>query len=266
MPIDLSIIAPEARARYIQIGRQWGSRDTLAQANQTLKGCAQYGDVIAKHGFATKDVQRLQDARDALIAAGIDRADALGERKVTSRTYLECLAAGRAARDSARAILGQTRSSLHESASTSARAGVKIIDTAMAQTRVADDDAERLATQLDMLRGALSDGNVAPEAGERGGSEAIVDLQSAAAALRNADAERAGAAGTLAETEQLDLLDGIIVTLARGAFKAARAAAKRAGQPAMVGSFELTKLYGSRPEPAPATPSDGASPSKPVSG
>jgi hypothetical protein len=40
--------------------------------------------------------------------------------------------------------------------------------------------------------------------------------------------------------------DGIIVALARGARKAARAAARRLGTPALKADFELTKLYGSR--------------------
>jgi hypothetical protein len=69
---------------------------------------------------------------------------------------------------------------------------------------------------------------------------------------------RTGARGTRVETEQLDLLDGIIVTLVRNARKAARAAAKRLGKPSLVADFELTKLYEPRAEEAPAAPSGGS--------
>lgn len=256
MPIDLTTIAPEARARYLHLGRQWGSPDTLAQAHQTLKGCAKHGAEIAKDGFSSKDAQRLSDARDGLIAAGVGRAEARNDRKITSQSYVASIATGKTARESARSILESTRTALHEGGTDAAKAGVKTIDAALQTTRTAGDDAEALATQLDVLRGALSDPNVGAEATDRGGPEAIPALQTAAGALRAANAERAGSPGTQVETEKLDLLDGIIVTLARNAFKAARAAAKRIGQPSLVADFELTKLYAARTEPGDA-PSDG---------
>lgn len=55
------------------------------------------------------------------------------------------------------------------------------------------------------------------EVSGRGGLDAGVDLQVTADTLRAASKERAGAPGTPAETELLDLLDGIIIGLARGA-------------------------------------------------
>ena len=78
--------------------------------------------------------------------------------------------------------------------------------------------------------------------------------------LRASVAARAGSPGTPAETEQLDLLDGIIVALVRGARKAARAAAKRLGTPALTADFELTKLYGPKTAAKPAPPVVGAPP------
>jgi hypothetical protein len=256
MPLDLSVLAPDARASYIRLGRQWSSTDTLAQANQTLIAFAKHGADIAKHGFVAKDGQRLQDARDALVQAGVDRSDARGDKKVTGATYVESVATGKAVRDSARAILQGTRATLLDTGGTGAQAGVKTIDAALQQTRAADDDAEKLATQLDLLRGALSDANVTTEASGRGGTEAVADLKAAADALRAASAAHAGTPGTAAETEQLDVLDGIIVTLARNARKAGRAAAKRLGKPAIAADFELTKLYSPRHD-ATSTPTNG---------
>jgi hypothetical protein len=57
---------------------------------------------------------------------------------------------------------------------------------------------------------------------------------------------RAGKAeprGTLAETEKLDLIDGIIVSLVRMAQKAGDAAAKELGEPSIATAFELSVLY-----------------------
>lgn len=70
--------------------------------------------------------------------------------------------------------------------------------------------------------------------------------------------------GCLAETDRLDLLDGIIVALARGARKAARDAARRLGQPSLTANFELDKIYKRGAAPAkiaaPATPPAPATP------
>jgi hypothetical protein len=41
MSIDLSALSPEACEAYIVVGRQFGSPDTTAQANQTLRGLSE---------------------------------------------------------------------------------------------------------------------------------------------------------------------------------------------------------------------------------
>lgn len=259
MSIDLSSLSPQARSSYIRIGRQFGSPDTLAQANQTLQGLAAHGADLLAHGFGAADHQRLTDARDALLEAGVGRFEARTEKSVTSATYLAQMKAGKAARAVVISILGACRCALHEQNGSAAADGVKQIDAALLQTRAAGDDAVKLAEQLDLLRSVLVEPVVATVAKDRGGPAAAAELLDCASALRAALAARAGAAGTPVETEYLDLLDGIVVTFARQARRAARAAAKRLGKPAMVADFELNKLYERRsgiapakaPEPAP---------------
>lgn len=268
MPLDLSTLSPKARAEYIRIGRQYGSTDTLAQANQTLAGLGKYAPELVRHGFSLGDGGRLEGARDGLIDAGVGRTEKVGSRKVTSHSYVDALAHGKHKREDARSILDNTQRALSESNQASAEAGVKIIKVALQQTRSAGADGEKLAGQLDTLRTALGDADVLGEVADRGGPEAAQDLQIAADALRAASKERAGAPGTPAETEQLNLLDGIIVGLARGARKAARAAAKRLGTPALMADFELTKLYASRGagkgSPAPGAPPPAAGTTPPM--
>jgi hypothetical protein len=260
MSIDLSSLSPQARSSYIRTGRQFGSPDTLAQANQTLQGLAAHGTDLVAHGFGAADAQRLTDARDALIEAGVGRTEARTEKKVTSATYLAQMKAGKAARASVLSILGACRRALHEQSGTAAADGVKQIDAALLQTRAAGDDAGALAEQLDVLRSVLVVPVVATAAKDRGGPAAVAELTDCASALRDALAARAGALGTPAETEYLDLLDGIVVTFARQARQAARAAAKRLGKPAMVADFELSKLYDRRAGAAPAKAPEASPP------
>ncbi len=259
MKIDLSTLSPKARAEYIRIGRQYGSTDTLAQANQTLTGLGKYAPELARHGFSLGDGARLRDARDGLEEAGVGRHEKVGARKVTNHAYVDALAHGKAKREDARSILDNAKRVLSESDQSSAVAGVNVIKAAFQQTRSAGADGDKLAGQLDILRLTLGDPDVIGEVSGRGGLDAGVDLQVAADTLRAASKERAGAPGTPEETEQLNLLDGIIVGLVRGARKAARPAAKRLGMPALMADFELTKLYASRGA-GKGSPTPGATP------
>lgn len=259
MPYDLSTLSPKARKDYLLMGRQFGSSDTLAQANQTLKGLAAHGAELVPHGFAEADAQRLTEVRDALVEAGVGRDDARAGKKITSAKYLSAVAAGKEVRASTRSILTGTRRALNEKSDPASEAAVKRLDAALQQTRSAGVDAGKLADQLDGLRTALEDATVAAEAATRGGPQAVADLLARAGEIRAAAAARAGAAGTPFETEYLDVLDGIVVTLTRDASKAARAAARRLGQPALAADFELTKLYDRKPASAaaPSAPEPG---------
>jgi hypothetical protein len=227
---------PAAAERYLRIGRQWGSNDTWAQANQTLNGLATYGTELAKHGFSAADGQRLADARDALQAAGVGRDVAAGSKKLTSTTYVGVLRDGKQVRETARSILENVKTALGDGGD---EASVKTIEVVLNQTRSAGADAGELAKHLDLLSGVLEE----EAAADRGGPAGVTALTACAAALRTAAQQRAAGPGTPAETETLDLLDGIIVTLARNARKAARPAAKRLVMPSLLTDFELTKLY-----------------------
>ncbi|MDI1484824.1 hypothetical protein [Polyangium sp. y55x31] len=248
MTLDTATIAPKARQEYLRIGKQFGSTDTLNQANKTLEALHKYAPALQNHGFNATDVARLSDGRDALIAAGIGRAEVAGQRKLTNKGFIAALKEGKSARETARSILHAGRNDLEEKGDASTADAIAV---ALDQTRAAQDDAEKLAVQLDTLRDILKREAVVAVVHDRGGPDAIPRLGKAADALRATAKEREGQ-GTVAATEQLDLIDGIIVTLARSARKAARAAARETKQPALAAAFELTHLYGTRAERAEA--------------
>lgn len=243
MAIDLKSIPAAIREAQITLGRQYGSDDTLAQANQTLTALASYGDEVAHEGFIAADTARLTEARDMLLAAGVGRESARGDKKVTNRAYAEALIHGKAKRLRGRTVLENTMAALDESSAASAPEAAREIRAALRQTHTADDDAEKLAGQLDLLARTLGLAGVSPEAANRGGPQAVSDLTSNAANLRAVSQQDAKVAGTPAETQLLDHLDGIIIGLTRRARKAGRSAAKQLGNPAIATAFELNKLY-----------------------
>lgn len=257
MSLDLSNLSPSARTSYLVLGKQYSSGDTLAQANLTLQGLAAHAQELVPHGFAPEDATRLQDARDAISAATVDRIAAQGGKKVTNATYVRAMAAGKMSRSSALSVLHGARSTLNDQSDPASMGAVKLIDATLSQTRAAGADAEKLAAQLDTLRAVFNDPAVTAASATRGGPATVTDLEAKAITLRSASVARSGSAGTPKETEELDVLDGLIVTLARQARRAARAASKRLGKPAIAAAFELTRLYNKSGTPRPA---DGATP------
>ena len=119
-------------------------------------------------------------------------------------------------------------------------------------------DPNVLAEQLDLLRGALAAPPIAEVTASRGGPAAVAVLAAAASGVRAVAAGRPSGTGTPEETERLNLIDGLIVTLARRARAAARSASDELGQPAMAKAFELSALYAATAsatvEPPPAEP------------
>jgi hypothetical protein len=242
MALDLEKIPAATRKELIEVGRRFGSEDTLAQAEQTLGALGKYGSKLVLWGFNEADVKRLEGARDGLMAAGVGREAARVGKKATNKAYADAVREGKAKRLRARAVLSGARRALADHGDTDA---VRDVDAELSHASTAGANASALAGQLDALHKALTAPAVAKAAKQRGGPEVVAALVTCAAALRAVSQDAATVPGTPEETERLDLLDGIIVGLSRDARKAARAAAKDSAEPAMAAAFELTKLYGS---------------------
>jgi hypothetical protein len=246
MTIDLEKIPKTRRLKLIQVGEQFGSQDTLDQANQTLDAYEKYAPLLKISGFGAKHAAELTDARDGLVTAGVGREAAKGKKKITGEAYVAAYSQATTARLHARAVLAGVKEDLEASEEAEAAEAARIASAALRQTRAAAKKAEPLVQQLALLVGGLKNETVAKEAADQGGPEALTALEASIAALRKADQEDVGVRGTPVETEKLDLLDGIIVQQVRRARRAALAASKRLGNPALVEAFKLDKLYRSK--------------------
>lgn len=249
-------IPAAARHDLIEVGRKFGSEDMLAQAEQTLKALQTHGAKIALRGFNAEDRKHLSDARDALIAAGAGQETARVDKKTTNKAHAEAMKTGKAKRIRARSVLSGAMRVLTTQGDTES---VRTIETVLNHAPTAGESAGKLAEQLDTLHTTFSTAAIAKAAKPRGGLEIAAELVTCSAALRAVSQDAAAVPGTPAATEELKLLDGIIVGLTRDARKSVRSAAKELGEPAMAAAFELTKLYGSpkgkKAADAPADPS-----------
>lgn len=244
MTLNLDTIPSVLREKHIRIGRGFPASNTLEQADETLRALGLFGSYLVAEGFTATDGERLAAARDLLIAAGVTRETVRGNRKSTRQAVATHLREAKGKRLRARTVLENTKSNLELRTDAAAVEAVRLIDGALLQTQSAGADPEPLATQLEVLHNTLGHAVVREEAEGRGGAQAIEDLRASAVAVRGAVRSNTKRRGTVAETERLDQIGGIIVDLTRRARKAARSAARQIGQPSIARAFELDLLYG----------------------
>jgi hypothetical protein len=247
-------LTPLARRTYIDLGKQFGSRDTLAQASKTINALALYGSKLQAYGFSEADTQKLIDVRNLLEKAIKVRDSAQGSKKLGTKAYGAVLDAGKSERLRLRTILQNSRSDILESSHESAEASLRILEIALEETSLAKEDADTLAGQLDLLGGSMADPLIEEATSKRGGPEAKVAAEKQAALLRQAAREDAKSRGTPSETEEMDLYDGLIITLTRSARRAAEVCGDKEGMPALLHEFELVELYRSTGQKKDKTP------------
>lgn len=241
MALNLEAMPGEVREDHINQGRGFGSPDTLAQADATLAGVAAHGEVLAEHGFGPEDVEDLTEARDRLVGAGVVRETKRASNKTTQKTFLAAMKKAKQERKRGRAVLSRSAVKLRQNGTQAELDAATSAAAVLEKTARSGANPETLATQLDLLGAELAKAPVAAVAASRGGPKAVAEMAKAAAELRKPGLRPAK--GTVAETEYVDLLDGIIVSLVRAARAAARSAAAELGRPALAKAFELTELY-----------------------
>ncbi len=243
MTFDFNKFAPERRAELIKKGKAYSSRETLAQANQTLISLKLHGSKLVNHGFNALDAAELESARDALAASGVGREQRLVDKRTVSMTQGAEMNRAQTLRIRSIAMLNAARRMLRDDTSEASMAAVLVIDATLERHKAAPPTPELMAVQLEALRDVLAHPAIAKAAKSRGGTELASALTPQVIALRAVNQASDSRGGTPEETETLNLLDGVIVELVRGARHAARAAARALGEPTVAEAFKLTALY-----------------------
>ncbi len=254
MTLDITSLSPRARERYLTIGRRYPSEDVLAQAHKTLLAHQKYGHLLIIYGFGLGDAERLGEGRDQLHARMVGRTHVSSDRKVLRDFHA---IARRRARDERTCIVAALELVLDNLFEANLHEVAGRVVVALEQTEVSPPSDQKLLEQLDTLEEMLIDPVVVAFMVDRGGPEILLRLQQARTDLTSTTRQRAGKPDVSAIADERDILDGIIVSLARAARKAARAAARHLGQPAIGTEFKLIHLRSrSGRTPAPDTPSD----------
>lgn len=259
---ELAKLPTAERESLLKIGKAFGSTSALAQARLTLNALAAHGANL--NGFTTRQKTLLDWTATALERAGAGRADSQAAKKSTNLALVFAMREGKAHRLEARSILEAALLDLRSVGGPDAEASIRAATVILDTTASSGADPDTLAVQLDQLAAQLSVPAIATLVAEDGGPDAVTHSLASSASLRALAATTAIPRGTPAETQRLDLLDGLAVELVRQARRAARAAGRRLSNPALADAFELNALYPSRARPptppappAPPAPSEG---------
>lgn len=235
----LASIPEGARELLARIGRRFGSREVQAQARQTLIALGRFAAELRLHGFGDADARLLAGARAEAALRTRVRA------KVTDRDYVVGLGEAKTSRARARSVLSSAYRRLRASGGPGAETSMEVLAAILAETSEPGGDDRVYATQIEHLLEVLARPGISEAVVDSGGPEAVNKLTRALVALRNLDEPTP----TLEDLES-DILDGLMMELARTAQFAAQSAAREVGNRAIASEFRLSKLMKS-PEQEP---------------
>jgi hypothetical protein len=242
--MDVNTVTGARRAKLIKMGKGWGSPQVKAQANMFLGSFKTHQTTLERHGLLSEDVVELAGWVAMYPEQQEEREDKQLGNKLTSRLLQSLMKEAESARRLGRLRLGEAEPRLKAVEGEENKALQQVQEVLSKTARKPQDDPGALAAQLRLLAGALRLAEVLEIARRRGGEEALAGLERAEAALSEAVAEMEQRTSTKAQTEALDLLDGLIVERLREIGRVAKEAAKREGSPALAEAFQMKLLYG----------------------
>lgn len=245
--IQLENVSAEKAAQLIKVGQRYGSGPVKEQAEQILGAFAQHKGVMVRYGFTEEDAEEIAQLVTMYPANLEERANKKVGRTVTSAALRAHVKGGKQARLRGRAMLEAVgnRLAAGQSAATDPKAdAARLITATLSQTDALSREVEVLLSQLRLIAHCWTSKIIATEAAKRGGDEVIALLQAQIQTLDASLSDIQQAQTTSADTQRLDLIDGLIIERVREANRAAKVAAKTEGNPALADAFKLKHLYG----------------------
>lgn len=242
MTFDPNTISSEAKSAFVALGKYFSSNDTLTQAQLTSNAYAQHGPALEAHGYSPEDAADLKDYMGALIAATVGRQDARADKKQHSAAYSDSFQRGKKLRMRTMAIARNIKGALLKMEGSEEKAAVLAIQSVLDLCSESPVDGATLANQLEQFIPLFKNAAIANAALKRGGAGVLAELEISAPGLRAASHANITAKGTPAQTELMDLLDGLIVENCRAARRAARSASRELGESAIAKTFALSAL------------------------
>lgn len=222
-------------AAWQDTGRHFGSGATRAQVDRTANAHTRHRNEVEQFGFDNEQFELLVWCGEAIDAVMRGRWVVQVEGKVTNKAKQAAKKPAKAERFALRSILESRAQKLRQAGGEENDRLALQIESALTTTVTAGEDGPKLAGQVELLATTLE--------AVGGAAERVAAARAVAARVRAAESKAAVAPGTPAETQLLDILDGMVVELVRLARRAARASARASGNAALEKAYELAELY-----------------------
>lgn len=237
--MDLANLPKTIREQALRIGSTTGSASVIDEVQRSLQAQDKHEAALKEHGWAVGDRAYLEQGRDALIAALGSREQVAQTRGEGMKTLRELRLGGKEARRDARAALALAADDLllGDDEASAAR-----VEAALDKTSKSGADLDVLAGQLDALAAVAALAPVAKALKARGEDKLAARLEALAAELRQGALDAPRLKGAHAESEQINLLDGLLVLKLRRIRDVARRAARKLSSPAIAQDFDFAYL------------------------
>lgn len=237
--MDLTKLPKTLREQALRIGATTGSTGVIDEVQRSLQAQAKHEASLKQHGFSDADRTYLEQGRDALIAALGSRAQVVQSRGDEVKTLRAVRLEGKEGRRDGRAALELAADDLLLAGD---EASAERVEAALAKTGKSGADMDVLADQLDVLGAAAAEPAIAKALKARGEDKLGARLKSLAAGVRQAALDAPRLKGTHAESEQINLLDGLLVLKLRRVRDVARRASRKQSSPAIAQDFDFAYL------------------------
>lgn len=241
MGLDISTMPGDVRAELAAEGRRFGTPDVLKQIDQCQSGLTLYQADLSAHGFTVEDAARLKAVEAAMRAQSSERSGVRAEKKGMTLEERSLLREAQGMRERARTVALGVLDDLRLAGAAQALRAPLIV--ALEETRIKPKVSGRACEQLTHLARALGEAAVEAQVKARGGEDLAATLRAQADALQALASARTQPQGTPQETEALNVLDGLAVSLLRRARRAAQSASRATGNRAIGAAFKLSHLY-----------------------
>jgi hypothetical protein len=237
--MDLANLPKTIKEQALRIGSTTGSSSVIDEVQRSLQAQAKHEAVLKDHGWTVADRTYLEQGRDALVAALGSREQVTQTRGEAMKTLRELRLEGKEERRDGRAVLALAADDLLLSGD---EASATHIEAALDKTSKSGADLDVLAGQLDALAGVAALAPVAKALKARGEDKLAPRLKALAAKLRQGALDAPRLKGAHAESEQINLLDGLLVLKLRRIRDVARRAARKLSSPAIARDFDFAYL------------------------
>lgn len=249
----LEALDPEVQKELVEIGEQFSTEDVLRQAAKFTKSWS-VSQPPKRYGFNAADAAALLPLTTAISDISGVRITNNVTRATERDDFRDTITSGKRALSGGRTVLENGDKALQREATDSSKATRSLIRATTDKLGKTGRSKTRLLSQLNTIRTTLQDTNLAAVLTDRGGPEALADIEAAIADLGGKTAPAEKVRGNPVETRQLNLLEGHAVNILRQARAAARDWSLARRNPALAKPYELDLLYATGPTHAEAEP------------